>query len=337
MEYQNGISFLEYLKKYENKKIVNIENESYNYLSIFFQIICSLEFAQERLLFTHYDLHLENIMIKKNNKKLLSFPIFNTNYLFKEEKNIISIIDFEHSSIRYKNKIINSIQSHLFPYGYLSIFYASVDILRFILSFQYTFFSYSLQKSHFLYYIYHFHDFILKEFYGFSSVDNYENMKHTLNYHSSYFFNCIFLKKIYKTPYELLLFLKKKESMLFRIFCIDTLPFTIIPRKPIFLNFYTPSKKHSLSHFLEIVNYFNDYNTILNIKKMKEQYSLLNEYQSSFEYFRENNLIPVFTYKKSLKIYRYLHTIEQLILLFSKYPKISTTIKISKLIYLYKN
>lgn len=333
MEYQDGISFLQYLKNYENKNIIDIEEEGNNYLSIFFQILCSLEVAQERLLFTHYDLHLENIIIKKEDKKSLSFPIYNTNYVFQNEKNSISIIDFEHSSIRYKDKIINSIQSHLFPYGYISIFYASVDLLRFILSFQYNFFSYSLQKSHFLSSIYDFHEFILRDFYGFSFLKNHETIKHSLNYHSSYFFNCLFLKKIYKTPYELLLFLKKKESILFHIFSINTLPFKIITRKPIFLNFYIPKKNHSLSHFLEFINYFNQYYTILNLKKIKEQYTLLKEYQSSFEYFRENNLIPSNLYKKSLKIYRYLHTIEQLLLLSSKYPNVTSTIKNSKLSY----
>ena len=200
IEYQDAITIQKYIEKYEKMENINKEYEAECYLSIFFQIVCSLEFAQEKLLFTHYDLHLENIMIK-NKKKILSFPIYDEIYFFENETYPISIIDFEHSSIRYKDKIINSVQNHLFSYGYLSIFFSSVDILRYILCFQYKFFHYSSQKSHFIHSIFEFHNLILTEFYGFCFEKNNEDIKHALNYHSTYFFNLIFSKKIYKTPY----------------------------------------------------------------------------------------------------------------------------------------
>lgn len=338
MEYQEGKTLFDYLNEYKKKENIDREEEGYNYLSIFLQILCSLEVAQEKLLFIHYDFHLENIIINKDIKPI-SFPIYNNHYKFTDKKYTISIIDFEHSSIRYKDKIINSIQTHLFPYGYLSIFYSSVDLLRFLLSFQYNFFEYSLQKSHFLYSIFQFHEFILENFYGFSFLKNQEEIKHALNYHSTIFFNCISTRRIYKTPYELLLFLKKEEITIYHFFSIDTFPISIEPYPNKFINFFIPKQIYSLSYFIQFITYFNNFYTIsYSIEKIKEQYNSLYIYQSSFEYFRNQNHIPPSLYKKSLKIYRYFHSIEQLILLYKHYNKLPPlSIKYHKLNYFNKN
>lgn len=338
MEYQKGKTLFEYLNEYKKKEILDREEEGSHYLSIFLQIICSLEVAQEKLLFTHYDFHLENIIINEDTTPI-SFPIYNNHYKFTDKKYTISIIDFEHSSIRYKDKIINSIQPDLFHYGYLSIFYASVDLLRFIFSFQYNFFQYSLQKSHFLCSIFQFHEFILEKFYGFSFLKNKEEIKHALNYHSSIFFNCIFSRRIFKTPYELLFFLKKEETILCHFFSMDTFPISIEPYPDHCLHFFIPKQIYSLTHFIQFITHFENFYTIsYSIEKIKEQYNSLQEYQSSFEYFRNHNRIPLPLYKKGLRIYRYFHSIEQLILLLTHYPKIKPPhVKNYKLNYLHKN
>ena len=331
---RHSYNFYEIIKK---KKNFDQEEEGYEYLSIFFQIICSLEVAQEKLLFTHYDLHLENIMIKKKSE-ILSFPIHNTKYIFEKKKYSISIIDFEHSSIRYKDKIISSIQSHLFPYGYFSIFLASVDILRFLLCFQYKFFQYSFDKSHFLCSIFHFHEFILTEFYGFSFLKNKEDIKHALNYHSTIFFNCIFLPKIYKTPYELLSFLKKKEKMICKFFSVNQFPFTILSDNYLYLNFFIPKQNYSLSTFFHVIIFFKNFYTFgRSIDKIKEQFHSFSTYQSSFEYFRNKNLIPSHLFKKALKIYRYFHSIQQYLLLYEYHELLPIYVNYKKLNYIFKN
>ena len=60
-------------------------------------------------------------------------------------------------------------------------------------------------------------------------------------------------------------------------------------------------------------------------------------YLNKILFFRNENKIPLKFYKKSLKIYRYLHSLEQLILLFSQFQYSPSTINLHKLIYLFKN
>ena len=64
-------------------------------LSIFFQILCSLEFAQNSLFFTHYDLHTENILIQENtHHESFKVPIFEKDFHFEKPKYIVKIIDY---------------------------------------------------------------------------------------------------------------------------------------------------------------------------------------------------------------------------------------------------
>lgn len=318
LEYNNGITLYNYIKTFQTKKIdeMLIKKEGNNYLSIFFQILCSLEVAQEQGLFTHYDLHLENIMINENNlKKELLFPIGYNEYSFLPSKYIISIIDYEYSCSRSKNKIISSIKPFLFHYGYFSIFFSGVDILRYLFSFQYNF--HSLKKNLFIHKIYYFHCFILEKFYKIpiKKIDF-----KSLEYHSTYFFNYTFSKKIYKTPYELLIFLQNNSNFISSIFFIDSLPFSIRNKKRIYNcpDFIKP--KHTLS-LSNITGTTSNFLTIYKTKKeIYLEYKELIKFKESFEYFYFSKQIPIHSLQLSLKIYRYLHSMEQILLLKSIYP-----------------
>lgn len=318
LEYHNGITLSTYLKAFQNKKKdeIILKKEGENYISIFFQIICSLEVAQEQKLFTHYDLHLENIMISENNpEKKLLFPIGYKEYSFLPSTHTISIIDFEYSCSRFKKQIISSIKPFLFHYGYFSIFFSGLDILRYLFSFHYNF--YSLKDNIFIQKIYSFHNFILEKFYKIpiQKIDF-----KSLEYHSTFFFNYTFSRKIYKTPYELLQFLQNHKDYISSIFLIDSLPFFIKDKEKIshFPNFIKPERTLLLCNIAKINP---ELLTIFNTKKeIYVQYKKLIKFKESFEYFYFLNKIPSNVLQLSIKTYRYLHSLEQILLLKSIYP-----------------
>lgn len=337
LEYNSGKTLYSYLKNFEHQKIddIFIEKEGNNYLSIFFQIISSLEVSQEQCLFTHYDLHLENIIINKNTlKNNIFFPIGNHKYDFISPKYIISILDYEYSCSRYKDKIISSIQPHLFIYGYFSIFFSGIDILRILFSFYYNF--YYLKDNLFIGKIFSFHNFIFKNFYKIP-IEKLDYK--SLEYHSNYFFNYTFSKKIYKTPYELLIFLKENESYISSIFLNKSFPFSIKNKESFSTPLYIkPKNTISLSKFLKINPQY--YTIYRNKKELYLQYKELKEYKENFEYFYFLGLIPSSSFISSIQIYRYLNSLEQILLLVSIYSPSEYTyfkLNIFKLSYFSKN
>ena len=84
--------------------------------------------------------------------------------------------------------------------------------------------------------------------------------------------------------------------------------------------------------------YFKNFYTFgKSIDKIKEQFNSFCTYQSSFEYFRNKNLIPFHLFKKALKIYRYFHSIEQYILLYEYHELLPSHVQYQKLNYIFKN
>ena len=66
-------------------------------LEFYIQIICALQFAQEKIHFTHYDLHSENIIIKKT-PTLLEYPLKRGTRKVKSSI-LVTIIDFGYSHV----------------------------------------------------------------------------------------------------------------------------------------------------------------------------------------------------------------------------------------------
>lgn len=73
--------------------------------SCLFQISFALSYLQKHYQFTHNDLHINNIMFKKTEKKFLYYKINNTYYQIPTFGKIFKIIDFGRSIFTFKNKI----------------------------------------------------------------------------------------------------------------------------------------------------------------------------------------------------------------------------------------
>lgn len=337
MEYNHGITLSQYLKNILTQKEINLQKEGKNFLSIFFQILFSLELAQDQYLFTHYDLHLDNIMILKNKfNENLYFPIYHKKYIFYHPTSIISIFDFEHSCGRFKDHLIHSNHSHLYRYGYLSIFQSGVDILRLLFCFYLSFLKY--KDSPFFTSLFQFLDYIMTSFFHFKPID-----MSSLTYHSSFFFNTTFSKRNYKTPLELLLFLKKNEIKISSFFSLHSLPFSVqifLPsEKKLHFSPFQNSKQHISFHlFCSITTSFHEFISIYSdFQKLNLIHRKMIPYKNSFRFFYIHYRIPSVLLKKSIKIYRYLNTLEQTILFRKRFQEnlcSCLTIELHKIKYL---
>ena len=100
------------------------------WLSIFVQVLLSLEKAQRNLEFTHFDLHTGNVMI--NSSKNISYDVHidDITYSINKSKFTPVIIDFGLSSIKSENR---NIGSYLFPkYGMLNYMVQGYDMYKFL-------------------------------------------------------------------------------------------------------------------------------------------------------------------------------------------------------------
>ncbi|AHL67597.1 tyrosine kinase [Chloriridovirus anopheles1] len=96
LEYIDGINLKDF--------ITNTKNTFEDFVNIFFQILLGLEIAQNKLNFTHYDLHTDNVILVHNQKPIeiaLYGCIYTVKYRYKPV-----MIDFGLSSVNVKNKTI---------------------------------------------------------------------------------------------------------------------------------------------------------------------------------------------------------------------------------------
>jgi len=97
IEYIKGITFSQYLKNMVMKPIT--EEDQWEFLTIYIQLMLSLNVAQEQYLWTHYDLHGNNVLIQElDQPKDLHYPSFHGTYLLKNVRKIPVIIDYGHVS-----------------------------------------------------------------------------------------------------------------------------------------------------------------------------------------------------------------------------------------------
>lgn len=84
-------------------------------VKVYLQILLSLKIARDMIGFTHYDLHDENVLLRKipsNNKFYIAYPYTNDTTYYIETDNIPTIIDYGFSHIVYNDK-------HYGKYGFL--------------------------------------------------------------------------------------------------------------------------------------------------------------------------------------------------------------------------
>lgn len=205
-----------------NQQVTYNPSIGLNFLSIFFQVIFSLIIAQDNLLFTHYDLHQDNIVLRKNtNNENIMFPVLNKTYIFNNSEYISTIIDFGTSTIydRNENELYATPEPFL-QYGYLNFFSAGTDIFRFLTSI------YNLNSTEATTLKKKIITFMNLIFNLFYKID----IKNNRNRLNSDFYNISgFSDILYKTPTQLFNFLMTElNNDILEIFEIDKFPFGIV-------------------------------------------------------------------------------------------------------------
>ncbi len=214
-EYVSDMSFHRLLQLIVAEKI---ENGFQVFLKIIFQLLLALEIGQENLQFCHYDLHLNNILIKTVEPRSLVYKVHNKECTIEDTKYIGVCIDFATSTLSQK-------KVHFGPISYTGFqiypfLLPGTDMVRLLFSIYYT-----LQRSikisstktkmlAFLNYI--FVRFFRAEM-GLTSTA-------TIKLILEHFGDISFTNQVFLHPYALLDFLQSEEQDLCRTLGIDTLP-----------------------------------------------------------------------------------------------------------------
>ena len=111
-----GITYDRYLNGNVNLK---------DFLSIYLQMILALEFGQNYSLFSHNDLHAENMLLRKNTlqEKTIRIPLYGKEYVFDNSNYVPTLIDFGYATGNFDAK-------KLYP---SRIFFRNMDIFHFSL------------------------------------------------------------------------------------------------------------------------------------------------------------------------------------------------------------
>ena len=209
--------YLEYIKGVTFSKFItsNLESSDTYKLHLFhnfmFQIIVSLEMIQERFKFTHYDLHLSNIMIRPvSHKKNFNYHVFHRKLELKNMGYVVQIIDFDFScATSVKSPVAFE---KLIPYGYSGIFLSGTDLLRIFFSIKKKVESCkSVDPNTLANQIKSFIDFVFKHHFKiiFDSNDYKSSVLHEKTY-----FSMINQEQVFYTPLSLLVFLLEHKKRL---------------------------------------------------------------------------------------------------------------------------
>lgn len=237
LEYNNNaITLNNYINLIKYHEIDRINYR--NFLSIFYQIISSILVAQENFYFSHFDLHLSNILLQKcneNSKYNYKFRTFYNEVKSYEYKCIIIDYDFAFALNNETQKFIYNEEernSKLKRYGYIGIFAPSIDVLKLIFSLLKATWKFKEEDNNLVgFKIKTFCLFILNKFYliDVELIDN-----NSLCVHEEMFFCMFSSKTIYKSVLELIEFISKKEKDIFDIFFqTDTTFFPIMKFRPV--------------------------------------------------------------------------------------------------------
>jgi hypothetical protein len=115
----------------EGKHMTSIINDMkfIDFLCIFTQILLALEVAQRQSCFCHYDLHLNNVILKKGSI-VYSVILDNEKYEMSCEKYIPIILDFGLSSVVVNGKTIGCFEYD--KYGIMNYGMEGVDMYKFL-------------------------------------------------------------------------------------------------------------------------------------------------------------------------------------------------------------
>lgn len=229
-EYISGISFSNFMKRMSKKIGPYSPTSGETFLSCFLQNIIALEYAQSTLQFTHFDLHLDNIMLRNNEtKQNVEIPYFDKYVVFDKPEFISTIIDFGFSTVRKsQTEIFSNFNSGFPAYGYYPFFLSGTDNFRVLSSFYIN----TLNRNNaFEGKINVFTRFILEKFYNINVTEFVNNLK----LFSTNYANITFFSQVYKTPNQLFNFLIKNEKYICQLFKISKFPLRIQKTKSITL------------------------------------------------------------------------------------------------------
>lgn len=258
LEKIRGETFSLYIKNLIHKKYS--PDESREFLKHFIQIILSLELGQETVFFTHYDLHAGNIIVKKVTNPIpkLRYPIFDGVYEIDDVKHIPTIIDFGHSCIKYEKGFIGSIGSGAFPeYGMYPFYIPGVDLFKLLFSLWKDFFMEQKNKKWIKKQfdiasmgirLFDFFDYLLSEFYHIQIINPKANYPPYVKYMDpaslfDSFYNGTHLTTIYRSPLQLLTFLKRCHKKILTYFGIQDFPWKITSSHPYYMQDTKPSQQ----------------------------------------------------------------------------------------------
>jgi serine/threonine protein kinase len=109
---------------------IKTENRSIEVLkSIIFQVLAALHYYGTAVGFTHYDLHTNNIMIVKDDRKFVKYNINGNVYKIPTFGNRAVLIDFGYSRLKYENSIYSNVYK---SFGIGKAFNPEYDIQLFL-------------------------------------------------------------------------------------------------------------------------------------------------------------------------------------------------------------
>ena len=112
------------------RQLIRGDIEFKDWLFIFLQILLSLEIAQSKLSFTHFDLHTNNTIIQTNKTISYNVNINDTTYCVKNSNLTPVIIDFGLSTVKIEGKTVGSRD---FPeFGMIDFMVPGYDMYKFL-------------------------------------------------------------------------------------------------------------------------------------------------------------------------------------------------------------
>lgn len=206
VEYVKGVTFYAYLKEIIGKEMDDLL--IWEFLSLMIQIMLSLHIAQEHLLFTHYDLHCNNIMIKTLAKPQdIHYPTILGTYIVKQVSKLPVIIDYGHVSVQDYHQVNRRLclEKNMSQYGKHRSYSPSYDVHEFLLSIYIGINNNRFSESTMGYYIVQFIEKLIQSYYNiqFTNPSEYGYVKIEYykqnhgNFHPTFVHDYLFRPSIY--------------------------------------------------------------------------------------------------------------------------------------------
>jgi hypothetical protein len=211
------------------------------FMKLWVQIVLALELAQETLFFTHFDLHGENVLLRPIDPPLpfLDYPILDTIYRIENVAQIATLIDFEHSTIRYDKGFVGQVKEGFPQYGMYPFYVPGADLFKLLAYLWQTLYDKKYAATSMGFRLVRFFQFCLDKFYNVQTVDpsqpNYKSIAQLRNTYN----NGTELPSAFFSPYDMLRFLESRKTEIFNILGITSYPWTTRAISPSFTLYST--------------------------------------------------------------------------------------------------